>query len=139
MIINGDKIGSGNTQSPANAFMYTGDLVAEATGAVGGVITLQNTTGVDILVTNMIINITTVATVAATVDIGVDDAGDTSNDTIFDGLDVNTATGLFNAGKHGGTNGIGNVVWKKDEFIVATGSKTVAGLAGTYKVMGVAL
>ena len=66
MIINGDKIGSGNTQSPANAFMYTGDLVAEATGAVGGVITLQNTTGVDILVTNMIINITTVATVAAT-------------------------------------------------------------------------
>lgn len=136
MIINGDKIGAGNTQSPANSFMYSGDLTAATTTAVGGVIKLQNDTGVDIIVTDVIIDITTGSTGAATLDVGVDDGGDVSNDTLMDGLNAQTVA-VQNNRNQAGTNG-GMAVWKADEYIVATASATVAGLVGKYKVIGVA-
>jgi len=138
MIINGDKVMVGATQSPANAFIFCGELVAATTTAVGGVLKLQNTYGLDLIVTDVLFDITTESTGAATLDVGVDDGGDTSNDTLFDALDVNTAAGLFNAHKNAGTNGKHNVVWKEDEYIVATASATVAGLVGNYKIFAIA-
>ena len=138
MIINGDKVMVGATQSPANSFLFCGALTAATTTAVGGVIKLQNTMGLDLIVTEVLLDVTTASTGAATVDVGVDDGGDVSNDTLFDGLDVNAATGLFNTSKNAGTNGKHAVVWKKDEYIVATASATVAGLVGKYKIYAIA-
>lgn len=137
-MINGDKIMVGATQSPANSFIFCGALIAATTTAVGGVFKLQNTMGLDLIVTDALLDVTTASTGVATLDIGVDDDGATSNDTLFDGLDVNTAAGLFNAHKHAGTNGLHALVWKKDEYLVATASATVAGLVGNYKIYAIA-
>lgn len=138
MLINGDKIVAGNTQSPANSFMLSGNLTAATDTTVGGVIKLKNTFGVDLIITDMFVDVTTASTAAATLDIGVDDGGDVSNDTLFDGLDVNTAVGFFNTSKHAGTNGKHAVVWKKGEYVVATASATVAGLKGKYTIKAIA-
>ena len=137
MIINGDKIMKNATQSPANSFMYCGALVAATTTAVGGVIKVLNDSGIDILITDMILNIATASTGAATLDVGVDDGGDVSNDTLLDGANAQTARVQCNT-VQGGTNG-GMAVWKKGEYVVATASATVAGLVGTYKIIGVAV
>lgn len=136
MIINGDKVMVGATQSPANSFLFCGALTAATTTAVGGVIKLQNTMGIDLLVTDLILDITTGSTGAATLDIGVDDGGDVSNDTLMDGANAQTARVQCNT-VQGGTNG-GMAVWKKNEYIVATASATVAGLVGNYKIAAIA-
>lgn len=136
MLINGDKIVTGNTQSPANEFIFAGSLTAATTTAVGGVLKLQNTTGVDLMVTHMVVRITTGSTGAATLDIGVDDGGDVSNDTLLDGMNAQTVKSHSSL-VGGGTNG-GVAVWKKDEYIVATASATTAGMVGTYKIFAVA-
>jgi len=137
MLINGDRIVSSPTQAQANDFVLQGKLTAATTAAVGGVIKLQNTYGVDLLVKDMIIQTTTKSTGAATLDVGVDDGGDVSNDTLLDGLDVGTAAGNFDNRIDKGTNG-GMAVWKKNEYLVATASATVAGIVGTYKIIAMA-
>lgn len=136
MLINGDKIVTGNTQSPANEFIFAGSLTAATTTAVGGVLKLQNTTGVDLMVTHMVVRITTGSTGAATLDIGVDDGGDVSNDTLLDGMNAQTVKSHSSL-VGGGTNG-GVAVWKKNEYIVATASATTAGMVGTYKIFAIA-
>lgn len=136
MLINGDKIVTGNTQAPANEFIFAGSLTAATTTAVGGVLKLQNTTGVDLMVTHMVVRITTGSTGAATLDIGVDDGGDVSNDALLDGMNAQTVKSHSSL-VGGGTNG-GVAVWKKNEYIVATASASVAGVEGTYKIFAIA-
>ena len=138
MLINGDKIVTKPTQSPANTFVLKGDLTAATKTDVGAVLSLKNVYGLDLIITEMYVDVTTKSTAAATLDIGVDDGGDVSNDTLFDGVDVGTAAGLFNTSKHAGTNGKHAVVWKKDEFVVATASATLAGLVGKYTIKALA-
>ena len=138
MLINSDKIVTNVTQSPANEFMLKGDLIAATKTDVGAVLSLKNVYGVDLIITDMFVDVTTKSSGAATLDIGVDDKADTSNDTLFDGLDVGTAAGFFNASKNAGSNGKHAVVWKKDEYVVATASATVAGLKGKYTIKAIA-
>ena len=138
MLINSDKIVTNVTQSPANIFILKGDLTAATKTDVGAVLSLKNVYGVDLIITEMYLDVTTKATSAATLDIGVDDGGDVSNATLFDGVDVATAAGLFNTSKHAGTDGKHAVVWKKDEFVVASASATVAGLVGKYTIKAIA-
>lgn len=138
MLINSDKIVTNVTQSPANVFILKGDLTAATKTDVGAVLSLKNVYGVDLIITEMYLDVTTKATSAATLDIGVDDGGDVSNATLFDGVDVATAAGLFNTSKNAGTDGKHAVVWKKDEFVVASASATVAGLVGKYTIKAIA-
>ena len=137
MLINGDKIVTGLTQAPANEFIFAGSLTAATTAAVGGVLKLQNTTGVDLMVTHMVVRITTGSTGAATLDIGVDDGGDVSNDTLLDGMNAQTVK-AHSSLVGGGTNG-GVAVWKKNEYLVATASATTAGMKGTYWLHAVSI
>lgn len=137
MLINGDKIVTGKVQSPANEFIFAGNLIAATGTAVGGVIKLQNTFGVDLLVTHMVVRITTGSTGAATLDIGVDDGGDVSNDTLLDGMNAQTVK-AHSSLVGGGTNG-GVAVWKKNEYLVATASATTAGMKGTYWLHAVSI
>lgn len=139
MLINSDKIVTNVTQSPANVFILKGDLTAATATTAGSVLALQNTYGIDLIITDMYIDVITDATGTCALDIGVDDKADTSNDTLFDGLAVGTAPGFFNASKHGGSNGVHSVIWKKDEYVVATPSASAAGLVGKYTIIAIAL
>lgn len=134
MLIMGSKVvGAGNVQAEADEIILQGALTAATGTAVGGVIKLKNDFGIDLIVTDVFIDIKTKAEAAATIDMGVDDGGDTSSDNLLDGLAVGTATGVFCNRLNAGTNG-GCAVWKKDEYIVATASGTLAGLVGTYTI-----
>lgn len=131
-LIKGDKLLIGNdSQSPTGLVVARGNLTAATGTTAGGVLKLQNSTGYDLYVKLFLIDVTTKSTGAATLDIGVDDAGDTSNDTLIDGVDVGTAAIIASNVVGGGTNGK-IVRWKKDEYIVATASASVAGMVGTY-------
>ena len=78
MLINADKVIHGQSQSPANEYIFAGALTAATTTAVGGVIKLQNPTGKDLIITDVIIDIATASAAANTIDMGTDDDGATS-------------------------------------------------------------
>lgn len=97
----------------------------------GGVLSLANPEGVRLLVTRLVIDLTTAADGAGTVDAGIAANGTTSNDTLIDGLDVNTAAGVFDNVGNGGTNGDSVAEWGADEFLtVSAASGAAAGLEG---------
>lgn len=105
-------------------------LAALDTG--GGVLSLANPEGVDLIIPTggLVIDVTTAATAACTLNAGIAAAATTPSDTLIDGVDVNTAAGVFDNGDDAGTNG-GPDKWGSDEFLtisVATGA--AAGLAG---------
>lgn len=108
---------------------YKVALTAATDTTVGGVLSVENPTGVDLIITRLLLNVTTQSTGAATVDIGVDDDGATSSDTLIDGLSVATA-GLYDNIENQGTNGKSAVRWPAGHYLVATASATTAGMVG---------
>ncbi len=76
-----------------------------AADAAAGIFSWQNPENAAIVVTRVIVDLTTKAAAACTVDIGTDGDGTGSSDTLLDGLDVNTATGVFDNIADKGTNG----------------------------------
>lgn len=97
----------------------------------GGVLSLANPEGVDVLITRLIINVTTVATAACTVDAGVAAAATTSADDLIDGLDVNGATGCFDNIDDQGTNGQSVLAWDSDQYLtISMKTGAAAGLVG---------
>ena len=137
MLIMGSKaVGAGNVQAEADEIILQGALTAATDTDVGSVIKLKNDFGIDLIVTDVFIDIKTKAAASATIDMGVDDGGDTSSDNLLDGLAMGTATGVFCNRVNAGTNG-GCALWKKDEYIVATASGTLASLVGTYTIKAI--
>lgn len=137
MLIMGSKVvGAGNVQAEADEIILQGALTAATDTTVGGVLKLKNDFGIDLIVTDVFIDIKTVSAAAATIDMGVDDGGDTSSDNLIDGLAMGKATGVFCNRVNAGTNG-GCALWKKDEYIVATASGTLASLVGTYTIKAI--
>jgi hypothetical protein len=108
---------------------YKAALTAVTGTAVGGALKVLNPEGADLIVTDLILDITTAATGAANVDAGIDDGGDVSSDNLIDGLDVGTAAGVFDNVTDAGTNG-GKAKWNSGEYLVITASATLAGLVG---------
>jgi hypothetical protein len=96
--------------------------------------------GSAVMVLRLAVDVTTASTEACTLDFGVDDAGDTSDDTLIDGLDVNSATGLFDNIENGGTNGE-QIVRVADGYHVvgSMASGAAAGLAGSAYIVYVIL
>lgn len=62
--------------------------------------------GAAALIKDAYIDLTTKATGACTLDVGIANDGTTLSDTLIDGLDINSATGLFNSHQNGGVNGL---------------------------------
>jgi len=90
----------------------------------GGVLSLANPEGVDLIVTKLVLNVTTAATAACTVDAGVAANGTTLNDDLIDGQDVHTAAGVFSSG----TN---IMLWESDQYLtVSKATGAAAGLKG---------
>lgn len=137
MLIQGAKqVGSGNVQHSADEVVFQGSLTAATTTAVGGVLKLCNETGMDLIITDVLVDISTVAGAENALDMGVDDGGDVSSDNLLDGLACGTATGVFDNRIDKGTNG-GMAVWKAGEYVVATASATLASLVATYLIKAV--
>ncbi len=75
---------------------------------------VQNPEGVDCVVTNVIVDITTAGGTASSVlDVDVADGATDTGDDIIDGLDLN-ATGTSDRHKNAGTNGGAPVKWDKN-------------------------
>ena len=66
-----------------------------ASAAAGGVFSLQNTYGTNLVITRAIIYLTALTGSAGDMNVGVGDSGSTSYDTLIDGLNVNSATGAY--------------------------------------------
>ena len=105
---------------------YKVALAALDTG--GGIVSLANPEGADVIVTKLILNVTTAATAACTVDGGIAAGATTSADNLIDGQDVNAATGAF---AEVGSNGKRAKLWESDQYLtVSMASGAAAGLAG---------
>lgn len=98
----------------------------------GGVGAWQNPEPVDIVIERLEIRSTVVATGAATVDAGTTA---TSSDNLVDGLDVNTAPGIFDNISEKGTNGKSRQVLAPGKWItVSRASGDVTGFVGAAYV-----
>lgn len=104
------------------------------TNAAGGVLSLANPEGVDLIITRFVIDVTTPATGAANCDFGVGATGATSDDTLIDGVDIGTAAILADNIENGGTNGLACVAWDSDEFVTGSPSADPADLVGNYYI-----
>ena len=82
----------------ARAALSAGDGAA-------GVLSWQNPEGSAIVVVRLVVDVTTKSTAACTADFGTDGDGTGSADTLIDGVDVGTATGVFDNIADKGTNG----------------------------------
>lgn len=103
--------------------------LSNASDAAGGVLSLANPEGVDLIVTKIVLDVTTVATAACTLDAGCGSGATTKYDNLVDGLDVNAATGAF--GSPSGTNGLPAMRWESNGYLtISTATGAVAGLVG---------
>ena len=57
------------------------------------------------VVFRLVLDVTTATTAACTLDVGTDGAGTSSSDNLLDGVDVGTATGLFDNMTNKGSSG----------------------------------
>jgi hypothetical protein len=90
--------------------------------AAGGILAVANPEGVDLIVTDLILNVNNVATGACTVDGGIAANATTSSDNLIDGQDVHAAAGVF-AEKAG--NAKRAVLWGASQYLtisMATGA-----------------
>ena len=116
---------------------YTVVLALASADTAGGVVGLLNPFSYDVLVTDVIIDVTTKSTAAGTVDVGIAADGTTSDDTLIDGLDVGTAAGVFDNRIDKGTNG-GMAHWETDEYLtISKASGSAAGLVGFAYIKGI--
>ncbi len=113
---------------------YKTALTAVTTTAAGGVLSLENPEGADLIITDLVLDITTKATGAATVDAGMAGAAVATSDNLIDGGDVGAAAVVLSNGSEGGTNGKGAVKWPSGEYLTITASATLAGLVGNAYV-----
>lgn len=95
-------------------------LVAAADGTAGAVLALLNPLGVECMVDNVVLKVTTAPTdTAAGVDVGIAANAATSNDTLLDGC-VLAAAAYYGIQKYAGTNGGMNRKLGATQYITAT-------------------
>lgn len=121
------------TRGTKEAPVYRFDLgaVTGASGSAGVFASFPNPFGRDVIVHDLILDVTTVATVAATVDGGIASDATTGSDNLIDGLDVNAATGMFSTSVNPGTNGKAPRKWASGQFLnIEEKTGNVNGLVG---------
>ena len=112
----------------------SGALVAEASPAGGGMISIANPYGEEVFIADVFVDVSTPSTGAATADVGVAADGTTTADTLIDGVDIGTAAIEANNIDNKGTNGGRLKAWGTTQFITGTASADSSGLVGTYKI-----
>lgn len=100
-----------------------------AADTAGGVLSWANPEADSIIITRLLINVTTKATAACTLDFGTTATnGTTTSANLIDGIDVNTATGLFDNITDKGTDGKSKQLLAPGKWV--TGSKSTGAAAG---------
>jgi hypothetical protein len=115
---------------------YSVALTAATTTTAGAVAAIANPLGVDLIIVDAFVRVTTPATTPTnTIDIGIAANGTTSNDTLFDGL--TTGVGVRDARKSAdyGTNGGVARVLTSTQYVTATASATLVGMVGTLHLV----
>lgn len=124
-------------QGTAEEFVLVGALASA--DSAGGIISLANPFGEEIVVTDVFIDVTTAASGSCTVDVGIAADGTTLNDTLLDGINPGAggASRIFNLVKDSGTNGVGASAWATNKFFTASkASGAASGLVGRYTIKG---
>mgnify|MGYP000875309066 CR=1 FL=1 len=102
-----------------------------ASDSAGGVVSLANPEGADVIVTRLVVYVTAAATASCTIDAGIAATATTSSDNLINGLDVNAATGVFDNITDVGTNGKSRQRWPSNYYLtISKASGATAGLAG---------
>jgi hypothetical protein len=103
-----------------------------ASDSAGGVFAWANPHENTVLIERVVVHVTTVATAACTLDIGTTaTSAVTSSDTLLDGLDVNSAAGVFDNITDKGSNGKSRQTLASGKWITASkASGATAGLVG---------
>jgi len=107
---------------------------------VGGIFTLTNSYGSDLVVTDVVIRVTTATTAGdgSYIDVGAGSSSSTNYPNLIDELDITTKKVASNLTDPGTSGGI--IVWESGEYINATGfdsedaTQESTGLIGTYAV-----
>lgn len=87
--------------------------------------------GAPIIVTDVILHVKTIATAACTLDIGIAANGTTSAATLINGVDVHSATGVFDTvTDHGSSGKTRNVMTATQAITASKASGAAAGLVG---------
>ena len=109
-----------------------GSLVAS--DAAGGVFSVENTYGTNLVVLRVVIQVTTGTSGACTIDVGIEANATTSADDLIDGLNVAVA-GVFDNISDEGTDGGSISKWSSGAFVNAS-MKTggAAGIVGQYAI-----
>lgn len=112
---------------------YKASITGKTATTGGAILALANPEGVDLAITDLLLNVTTKSTGAANVDAGIAANATTSSDTLLDGQAVG-AVATKNNHDDGGTNGQHMVVWGADEYLTITGSADTTGLVADVYV-----
>jgi hypothetical protein len=124
------------TYTGEGMFDYSVALTAATATTAGLVCSLANPLGVDVILCEAYVDITTAATTATnTMDIGVAANGTTSADTLFDGKAA--AAGLFTSdlATGGGTNGLVPRKWAAASYVTGTASATLVGMVANLHLI----
>lgn len=130
MILGGPKAAAQGAPSYRGMFYIKVPLAALDTA--GGILGVVNPLAVDLLVSEVIIDVTTKSTGACTADIGQTPTSiTTSSNNLLTALDVGTAAGTFDNITEKGASGKSRVKWTSGTWITASkASGAAAGLVG---------
>ena len=105
-----------------------------ATSSAGGVFSVKNSYGSNLVVTRVIIYITALVGSASNLNVGIGDDGSTSYKTLIDGLSANGATGAYDNIKNKGSNGEECELWGTNKYITASLDGESGSFAGFYAI-----
>ena len=116
-----------------------GALAAADTG--GGIMSVENTFGTDLVIERLILKVDTGTTGACTADFGLASGATTSADGLLDNANMASKGGVSSGFvldniDDQGTNGESVVIWQSGYFITGSmASGAAAGLVGTYQII----
>jgi hypothetical protein len=116
------------------ALQGAAEYAIAAVAAAAGGLSLINPEGVDLIITDVVVDVTTKSTAACTLAVGVA-ATSVSANTLLDALDVGTAPGLFDGVLNHGTAGKVHLLWLAGQYLtVSQGTGAIAGLVANLYV-----
>jgi len=133
-ILNGATVSTTELNLPKNAdrLEKVAKIALAAVDTAGGVFSWQNDEGASIIITGLFLDVTTASTGACTLDCGTTATSATTKiDNLIDGLDVNSAAGVFDNITDKGTNGVSRQKLASAKWVtgsVASGAS--AGIVG---------
>jgi hypothetical protein len=118
--------------TPVSRIVKVAKVALAAVDTEGGVFSWQNNEGASIIIQRIILDVTTKTAEACTIDVGTTDtSATTSSNNLIDGLDVHSATGVFDNITDKGVNGKSKQKLANSKWVTASkASGATAGLAG---------